>query len=171
MICTSRLFLGQNGDSGELELKNSSTHRNKFERNNEDIFTFENLLSLGELTRLRVRIDESFIKGSWHLEYVKVEDIEGGHTYMFPCNKWLSSKHDDKQIVPDLVNENQPDLSSRRSSLTPGGKVPYEIEVTTSDKRNAGTTQNAWIIIEGKNKKRSEKYPMKNTQNRKILRR
>lgn len=151
-------------------MKNSSTHRNKFERNNEDVFTFENLLSLGELTRLRVRTDESFIKGPWHLESVKVEDLEGGHTYMFHCDKWLSSKHDDKQTVRELLCDNESGLNSRRSSLTPGGKVPYEIEVTTSDKKNAGTTQNAWIILEGNKRKRSEKFTMKNTQKRKILR-
>jgi hypothetical protein len=143
---------------------------NKFERNNEDVFTFENMLSLGELTNLRVRNDDSsLIKGSWHLEYVQVEDTQTGQIYMFPCNKWLSSKKDDKQIVRELVCNNDSSNASRRGSLTPGGKIPYEIEITTSDKQNAGTTQNGWIIIEG-SKKKSEKFYMKNTQYNKILR-
>lgn len=152
-------------------MKKSSTNRNKFERNNEDIFTFENILSLGELTKLRIWHDDAMFKGPWHLEYVKVEDLESGQTYMFPCNKWLSSKHDDKQVVRELVCENESGDGSRRGSLTPGGKVPYEIEVTTSDKKNAGTTQNAWIILEGNKKKRSDKFYMRNTQTKKILRR
>lgn len=164
-------FEGQNGESGKLELKKSSTNRNKFERNNEDVFTFENMLSLGEVTKLRIWHDDAVIKGPWHLEYVKVEDLEGGRTYMFPCNKWLSSKHDDKQTVRELVCENESGGGSRRGSLTPSGKVPYEIEVTTSDKKNAGTTQNVWIILEGSKKKRSDKFYMKNTQTKKILRR
>ncbi len=67
---------------------------------------------------------------------------------MFPCNKWLSSKKDDKQVLRELVCENDSRERSRRGSLTPGGKVQYEIEVTTSDKQNAGTTQNGWIILE-----------------------
>jgi hypothetical protein len=161
--------LGQNGESAELELKHSSTHKNKFERNHEDVFTFENILSLGELTKLRIRHDDALIKGSWHLEYVQIDDIQTGQTYMFPCNKWLSSKKDDRQIVRELVCSNDSPNTSRRGSLTPRGKIPYEIEVVTSDKQNAGTTQHGWIIIEG-NKKTSEKFYMTNTQHNKILR-
>jgi hypothetical protein len=128
------------------------------------------MLSLGELTGLRVWHDDAFIKGSWHLEYIEVEDMQTGQKYMFPCNKWLSSKHDDKQVVRELICENNSGQDSRRGSLTPGGKVPYEIEVITSDKKNAGTTQNGWIILAGK-KKESEKFYMRNTQTKKILRR
>ncbi len=125
---------------------------------------------MGELTKLRIRHDDSsLLKSSWHLEYVKVEDTQTGQTYMFPCGKWLSSTKDDKQIVRDLVCENDSSNTSRRGSLTPGGKVLYEIEVTTSDKQNAGTTQNGWIIIEG-NKKKSERFYMKNKPHNKILR-
>jgi hypothetical protein len=103
---------------------------------------------LGELTNLRIWHDDSSFKNHWHLEYVKVEDVQTGETYMFPCNKWLSSKKDDKQVLRELVCENDSRERSRRGSLTPGGKVQYEIEVTTSDKQNAGTTQNGWIILE-----------------------
>jgi hypothetical protein len=126
---------------------------------------------LGELTKLRIwHDDSSFLKSSWHLEYVQIEDIQTKQTYKFPCNKWLSSKKDDKQTVRELVCSNDSGDSSRRGSLTPGGKVPYEIEVVTSDKQEAGTTQHGWIIIEG-NKKRSEKFVMKNTPTKKVLRR
>ena len=166
----SLLLLGQYGDSGELELKKSSTHSNKFERKNEDVFTFDNQLSLGELTKLRIRQDDSsMFKSSWHLEYVLVEDTQTGQSFKFPCDKWLSSKKDDKQIVRELVCSNDPSNSSRRGSLTPGGKVPYEIEVVTSDKQDAGTTQHGWIVLQG-NKKRSEKFYMKNTPYQKVLR-
>jgi hypothetical protein len=125
---------------------------------------------LGELTKLRIwHDDSSLLKSAWHLEYVTVEDKHTGKTYMFPCNKWLSSTKEDKQIVRELVCENDSTDGSRRGSLTPGGKVPYEIEVVTSDKQSAGTTQHGWIIIEGK-KKKSERFLMKNTPQNKILR-
>jgi hypothetical protein len=113
---------------------------NKFQRNNEDIFTFENILSLGELIGLRVWHDDAFIKGSWHLEYIEIEDIQTGQKYMFTCNKWLSSKHDDKQIVRELICDINSSSGSQTGSLTSSEKVLYEIEVTTSDKKNAGTT-------------------------------
>ena len=43
------VMFGENGDSGELALKNSETYKDKFERNHTDMFKFKNLLSLGEL--------------------------------------------------------------------------------------------------------------------------
>ncbi|CAF4316970.1 unnamed protein product, partial [Rotaria sordida] len=103
----SIVIFGENGDSGELKLENSSTYMNKFERDHEDIFTFENILSLDKLTKLRVSNRESsFFKKSWHLEYVKIDDIQTGQSYMFPCNKWLSSRKDDQQNVRELVCSN-----------------------------------------------------------------
>lgn len=68
-------IFGTNGDSGELELKKSETNINKFERNKIDVFTFNDLLSLGELTKLRIRHDNKGSIGNthWHLEYVKNE--------------------------------------------------------------------------------------------------
>ena len=41
------IIFGDKGDSGELSLKNSETHRDKFERGQTDVFTFK-MLSLGE---------------------------------------------------------------------------------------------------------------------------
>ena len=144
---------------------------NKFERDHEDVFKFENILSLGELTKLRIwHDDSSLLKSAWHLEYVKVEDVPTGHSYMFPCNKWLSSTKDDRQIVRELVCSDDSLHSNRRELLTSDGKVLYEIEVVTSDKQSAGTTQHGWINIEGK-KRTSEKFYMKNTPHKKILRR
>lgn len=170
--CDSNVFIvlsGQYGDSGELKLENSSTYRNKFERDHEDVFTFDDRLSLGELTRVRIWHDNSsWLKSPWHLEYVKVEDTNTNRTYMFPCKKWLSAKHDDKQIVRELTCADD-SLAGSRLSLSESGKIPYEIEVTTSDKQDAGTTQNGWLIIEGK-RGQSDRFMMKNTPHQKILR-
>ena len=41
------IMFGDKGDSGELALKNSETHRDKFERGQTDVFTFK-MLSLGK---------------------------------------------------------------------------------------------------------------------------
>ena len=103
------------------------------------------------------------------MEYVQIDDTHTGESYKFPCDKWLSSKKDDQQIVRELVCEDNPRGGSRRGSLTPSGEVQYEIEITTSDKQNAGTTQHGWIVLEGA-RKRSKKFYMKNTPHNKILR-
>ena len=133
-------MFGENGDSGELELKKSETNTNKFERNRIDIFAFKNILSLGELSKCRIRHDN---KGNllgnshWHLEYVKVEDLGNrGKTYKFDCNKWLSLSKDDKQLVRELTPNMAED--DGRGTPRPGDKTTYEITVMTSDERNAG---------------------------------
>ena len=46
-------IFGENGSSDELKLKDSATHMDKFERGQEDIFSF-NLLSLGDLSKIRI---------------------------------------------------------------------------------------------------------------------
>lgn len=43
------IIFGENGDSGEIALKDSETYKDKFERNHTDVFTLKNLLSLGRL--------------------------------------------------------------------------------------------------------------------------
>uniref|UniRef100_A0A915J0Z7 PLAT domain-containing protein n=1 Tax=Romanomermis culicivorax TaxID=13658 RepID=A0A915J0Z7_ROMCU len=35
---------------------------------------------------------------AWHLEKVAVHDASANVTYVFPCNKWLSKKDDDRQL-------------------------------------------------------------------------
>lgn len=47
------IVFGEYGDSGTLPLK-TSTNRNKFERKTKDVFRFPDLLSLGELSKIRV---------------------------------------------------------------------------------------------------------------------
>lgn len=59
------IVFGENGDTGTLALKESS-NRNKFERKQVDVFRFLDVLSLGELSKVRV----------WH-------DNKGEHTSHF----------------------------------------------------------------------------------------
>lgn len=47
------IIFGENGDSGTLALKESSKS-NKFERKQVDVFRFSDILSLGELSKVRV---------------------------------------------------------------------------------------------------------------------
>lgn len=56
------ILFGTTGDSGKLYLHESDTHRDKFERAQEDVFHFPNMLSLGELSKLRIWHDNSGTK-------------------------------------------------------------------------------------------------------------
>lgn len=48
------ILFGDNGDSGDLHLKKSETFKDPFENDQLDVFTFNNMLSLGELSKCRV---------------------------------------------------------------------------------------------------------------------
>ncbi|XP_063957148.1 lipoxygenase homology domain-containing protein 1-like [Lytechinus pictus] len=159
----SMVLFGQNGASDELKLKESQTHRDKFERNQEDIFVFS-MLSLGDLIKLRIWHDNAGLKAGWHVDNVKVFDETAGKDYSFPCSRWLARDEEDGQIMRELLCSN---------ALTPRDdkeKVTYDITVTTTDKRDASTTQNAYIILEG-DRRTSREFLMENSPKRKILRR
>ena len=48
------VIFGENGDSGQLHLKESQTNKDPFERNQQDVFSIPSLLSLGQLVKMRV---------------------------------------------------------------------------------------------------------------------
>lgn len=52
------IIFGENGDSGTLALKDGN-RSNKFERKQVDIFRFLDILSLGELSKVRVWHDNT----------------------------------------------------------------------------------------------------------------
>lgn len=156
------VIFGENGDSGELALKNSETYKDKFERNHTDIFSFKGLLSLGELMKVRIWHDNKFFGANWFLESVEITDESTGESFMFPCNRWLAKDKDDGSLVRELTCANP-----KKST---GSRVPsvFELTFATSDKQNAGTSQNAWVILEGEERK-SQEYHIENNPKNKVL--
>ena len=96
------IFFGQNGESGRLHLKDSETNSSPFEGAQTDVFTFKDMLSLGQLLKCRVWHDNKGFGASWHCAQLEVEDSHMGQKFVFPCNRWLSKSEDDKQIVREL---------------------------------------------------------------------
>lgn len=148
------ILFGENGDSGEMQLSKSLTHRNKFERGQTDIFHYENLLSLGELRKIRIWHDNSGLGASWYLGSVDVTDELTEKTYHFVCQRWLSKDEDDRSTLRELpcVVSGLPEES---------GLIPYEITITTSDKKGSGTVHDMGLVIIGE-KGRSKEFQTKN---------
>ena len=48
------VLFGALGDSGEIHLKKSETNKSPFEKNQMDVFKVQDVLSLGELSKVRV---------------------------------------------------------------------------------------------------------------------
>uniref|UniRef100_A0A3Q2WL46 Lipoxygenase homology PLAT domains 1b n=1 Tax=Haplochromis burtoni TaxID=8153 RepID=A0A3Q2WL46_HAPBU len=146
------IVFGEYGDTGTLPLK-ESTNRNKFERKMKDVFRFPDMLSLGELSKVRVWHDNKPAPG-WHLEYLDVKDEALDNTFRFPCDRWLAKNEDDGQIMRELAcaNNDFVDLSD---------KTEYEIATTTANADDASTTENVWILLEGR-KARSKEFVLEN---------
>ncbi|XP_015749537.1 PREDICTED: lipoxygenase homology domain-containing protein 1-like, partial [Acropora digitifera] len=164
----SNVFLclyGELGDSGERKLEKSETHMDKFERNNEDIFSL-NCINLGKLDKVKIWHDNSGLKPAWHLDRIEIEDKLAEENYAFPCNRWLATSEDDGQICRELVavDERTLKLQRERSNSRKASVVSnvdgvdleakarintYEVSVVTGDVLGAGTDANVFIVLFG----------------------
>ncbi|KAL0979113.1 hypothetical protein UPYG_G00180880 [Umbra pygmaea] len=152
------IIFGENGDSGTLALKEGG-NRNKFERKSKDVFRFVDILSVGELSKIRVWHDNKGPAPGWHLEYIDVKDETMDQNFRFPCNRWLAKNAEDRQIMRELACANNDTLDFSE-------KTKYEIATTTADTDDADTKENVWIVLEGK-KGRSKEFVLENTSKKK----
>ncbi|KAG7271688.1 hypothetical protein CRUP_025549 [Coryphaenoides rupestris] len=85
---------------------------------------------------------------------IDVKDETMDETFRFPCDRWLAKNEDDGQIMRELAcgNNDTVDLND---------KTKYEIATTTANTDKADTSDNAWIVLEGK-KARSKEFVMEN---------
>ncbi|XP_074850459.1 lipoxygenase homology domain-containing protein 1 isoform X1 [Carettochelys insculpta] len=148
------IMFGENGDSGTLALKESNKS-NKFERNQMDVFNFHDMLSLGDLCKVRVWHDNKGVAPGWHLEYIEVKDATLDKTFRFQCDRWLAKGEDGGQLIRDLACANNDILELKE-------RTSYEIATITRDTEDAETKENIWIILEGK-KGRSKEFLMENS--------
>uniref|UniRef100_A0A8C9SD10 Lipoxygenase homology PLAT domains 1 n=1 Tax=Scleropages formosus TaxID=113540 RepID=A0A8C9SD10_SCLFO len=151
-------MFGENGDTGPVALKESG-NTNKFERKQTDVFHFADILSLGEMCKIRIWHDNKGLAPGWHLEYIEVSDEIMDKTYRFPCDRWLAKNKDDGQIMRELACANNDILDLNE-------KTKYEIAVTTADADGAATKENTWIVLEGK-RARSKEFVMENSSKKK----
>nr|CAD7462416.1 unnamed protein product [Timema tahoe] len=61
--------------------------------------------NLGVLTTLRIGHDNSGLSPKWMLEHLVVKNEVTGHTYKFPCGRWLGRGIDDDSTERLLVGE------------------------------------------------------------------
>ncbi|XP_042303794.1 lipoxygenase homology domain-containing protein 1 isoform X2 [Sceloporus undulatus] len=156
------IIFGENGDTGTLPLK-VSNRSNKFERDKLDVFDFPDVLSLGDLCKVRVWHDNKGIAPGWHLEYIDVEDSIMDKIYRFQCDRWLAKKEDDGQLLRELACANNDILELKE-------RTSYEILTITSDREDAETKENVFVIFEGK-KGRSKEFLLENSsKKRRFLR-
>uniref|UniRef100_A0A8C3Q3D0 DENN domain containing 5A n=1 Tax=Chrysolophus pictus TaxID=9089 RepID=A0A8C3Q3D0_CHRPC len=135
-ICIS----GELGETGVLQIP-----RNILE------MTFE-CQNLGKLTTVQIGHDNSGLYAKWLVEYVMVRNEITGHTYKFPCGRWLGKGMDDGSLERVLVGElltSNTEVDERQCRTPPLQQSPSMIRrlVTISPnnkpKLNTGQIQEA----------------------------
>ncbi|XP_072825583.1 DENN domain-containing protein 5A isoform X3 [Vicugna pacos] len=91
--------------------------------------TFE-CQNLGKLTTVQIGHDNSGLYAKWLVEYVLVRNEITGHTYKFPCGRWLGKGMDDGSLERVLVGElltSQPEVDERPCRTPPLQQSPSVI--------------------------------------------
>ncbi|CAF2713886.1 unnamed protein product [Rotaria sp. Silwood2] len=151
---------GEFEDTGERELRQSKTNKNKFKQNQEDIFEIKST-SLGKLIKIKIRHDD--LVSAWYLDRVEIIDPETNQTYYFICKSWLATDIDDGLLcreIPALENKALHLATACKDSAgssvdfdleMKSNATTYKISVITSEKWGNGTDANVYIIIFGQN--------------------
>ena len=74
---------------------------------------------VGPIEKVHIEHDNSGFGPAWYLDKVTVQDLKRGHTFEFPCDRWLATNADDGAIARDLVCVAPPEYD----------KADYEIKV------------------------------------------
>uniref|UniRef100_A0A8B9FAT0 DENN domain-containing protein 5A n=1 Tax=Amazona collaria TaxID=241587 RepID=A0A8B9FAT0_9PSIT len=115
------------------------------------LFNFQ-CQNLGKLTTVQIGHDNSGLYAKWLVEYVMVRNEITGHTYKFPCGRWLGKGMDDGSLERILVGElltSHTEVDERQCRTPPLQQSPSMIRrfVTISPnnkpKLNTGQIQEA----------------------------
>uniref|UniRef100_A0A671PP20 Lipoxygenase homology domain-containing protein 1-like n=1 Tax=Sinocyclocheilus anshuiensis TaxID=1608454 RepID=A0A671PP20_9TELE len=156
---------GDLGDTGERKLSKSESNGNKFERGAVDKFSIE-AVDLGQVYKIRIQHDNSLAGADWYLDQVEVVDVETEEVYMFLCERWLSTKKEDKRIERTFFVKVM-EISFIKTRATETGRlmlsicvlavIPYHFTVSTGDDHDASTTSRVYVIIMGPNDLETER--------------
>ncbi|XP_054703883.1 DENN domain-containing protein 5B isoform X2 [Grus americana] len=137
-ICVS----GELGDTGVMQIP-----KNHLE------MTFE-CQNLGKLTTVQIGHDNSGLLAKWLVDCVMVRNEITGHTYKFPCGRWLGKGVDDgsleRILIGELVSSMSDEELGKQCRTPPQQKSPTtarRLSITSLTGKN--TKPNAGQIQEG----------------------
>ncbi|KAH0617045.1 hypothetical protein JD844_028638 [Phrynosoma platyrhinos] len=137
-ICVS----GELGDTGIMQIP-----KNLLE------MTFE-CQNLGKLTTVQIGHDNSGLLAKWLVDCVMVRNEITGHTYKFPCGRWLGKGVDDgsleRILIGELISTSSDEDLGKQCRTPPQQKSPTSarrLSITSLTGKN--TKPNAGQIQEG----------------------
>ncbi|XP_060743439.1 DENN domain-containing protein 5B isoform X10 [Tachysurus vachellii] len=114
-VCVS----GELGDSGVMQIP-----KNVLE------MTFD-CQNLGKLTTVQLGHDNAGLLAKWLVDCVMVRNEITGHTYKFPCGRWLGKGVDDgsleRILIGELVSPYHEEEAGRGSKTPPAQRSPSQI--------------------------------------------
>ncbi|KAG5830703.1 hypothetical protein ANANG_G00313440 [Anguilla anguilla] len=103
-VCVS----GELGDSGVMQIPKNvleMTFDSAFRPHHSHISTVFKCQNLGKLTTVQLGHDNSGLLAKWLVDCVMVRNEITGHTYRFPCGRWLGKGVDDGSLERVLIGE------------------------------------------------------------------
>lgn len=147
-------LFGEFGDTGERWLRKSQKNRDKFEKNQVDVFNIE-AVQLKHLNKIRIGHNGKKPGAGWFLNKVVVrQDGNSKYDQTFECNRWLAVDEDDGLIVRELFVDKLQYLDT----------ITYNVKVKTGDMRNAGTDARVTLKIFGQKGDTGDRH-LKNSEN------
>nr|XP_060632765.1 DENN domain-containing protein 5B isoform X2 [Anolis sagrei ordinatus] len=137
-ICVS----GELGDTGIMQIP-----KNLLE------MTFE-CQNLGKLTTVQLGHDNSGLLAKWLVDCVMVRNEITGHTYKFPCGRWLGKGVDDgsleRILIGELIATSSDDDLGKQCRTPPQQKSPTSVRrLSITSLTGKNTKPNAGQIQEG----------------------
>ncbi|XP_066561370.1 DENN domain-containing protein 5B isoform X2 [Amia ocellicauda] len=103
-VCVS----GELGDSGVMQIPKNvleMTFESGFRPHHTHISAVFKCQNLGKLTTVQIGHDNSGLLAKWLVDCVMVRNEISGHTYKFPCGRWLGKGVDDGSLERILIGE------------------------------------------------------------------
>eukprot|EP01048_Picozoa_sp_COSAG05_P003976 COSAG05_NODE_197_length_14521_cov_113.902995_1_plen_1885_part_00 len=137
-------IVGENGlgETGQLKLEAS---RSNFDKGSTDEFVVS-ALSVGTISKIRIGHDATGFGAGWFLDKVIIKDDASGQTLTFPAYKWLDKQPSEDNPEGATICELLP---AKADALDVSASDFFKIEVTTGDRRGAGTDANVFIELVG----------------------
>ncbi|XP_062837177.1 DENN domain-containing protein 5B isoform X2 [Anolis carolinensis] len=137
-ICVS----GELGDTGIMQIP-----KNLLE------MTFE-CQNLGKLTTVQIGHDNSGLLAKWLVDCVMVRNEITGHTYKFPCGRWLGKGVDDgsleRILIGELISTSSDEDLGKQCRTPPQQKSPTSVRrLSITSLTGKNTKPNAGQIQEG----------------------
>jgi len=145
------VLYGSLGDSGAIKLLVSENHKDKFERNQFDIFAVS-CSNLGPLQKIKIGHDNKYLGAAWHLDRVEVTDNLQGTKWVFPSHQWFDKSEGDGLVERELMP--LVDAITHLAAVEAiEKKQPYEVVFLTSNVSGAGTDARIYLVVYGTNGK------------------